>query len=355
MDFNDYCQCFFDKSKKHLFELSEKELKFLNQIEESSIIFDYEIIDKCLADYILMKGDKIFKAQDDDDSFTSEAYLENVKNKANKEFNFVTRTIQSVQSKISTYSLIFAYSINNSENKDSDSINKRISENYKQMESNLKTSNLNLEKAQASLDETHKNIENMIPNVLTVVSILVSIIVAVFIVYITIFLDPKFDNPYKNILQIQMGRYVLSGHLTGDIIFLLLFMIATLTNRSILTTCNEHEMIKTFEPEGKDRYAPESFKHSCRNCQKKCSSRRKFLLRAAYIIYFNALMIFMYVFLYLWWVIENHWYKGFSAFLHTPDFLIISIAIGISIISVFIAFCKKYCKKQKELTQKQST
>lgn len=353
MNFEEYCKELFNDEKEHIFKFSDTERELLKKVKnENDVIFDYETIDQHLAVYMLHHQEKFFMAQDDTE-YSADDYISKATTN-NTNFQFVEKTIKSIESKIRAYSIIFSAAIKNS-NEHFNSTNSRYDERFEELNNQLenfneqiKGSEDNLQNAQVSLDETHKTIDNMIPNVLTVLSILISIIIAVVIVYITIFLDPDGSKTIQNVLQLQMAKYVLSGHICENVIFLLLFMLATITGRSILTSCSEHIIAPSFDPKGKDKYVPESFRSSCRNCQNKCSARKKFMKRASYIAYFNAFMICGYIVLYIWWVIEHYWTSQKTDFTDSPDIYIITILFILLFSGILTLIVLKYKKNEEQ-------
>lgn len=215
---------------------------------------------------------------------------------------------------------------------------KKFSKIYKRQQENINKSERNIEKTQDTID-------NLLPNLLTVLSILISIVIAVVVVYITIFLEP--DNKENSIvemyIQASFARYVLSVHLLGDLLFLMMFMVARLTNRSILMSCAEFDWASHINNRIKDHYDSPYHKYACADCNKNCTFSKKLRLRSAYIIYFNLIMFALYAALYFWWILD-YYVDGEKYFLFTGDFWFVIIFAAVCIVGSVIWEIRKCVK-----------
>lgn len=205
-----------------------------------------------------------------------------------------------------------------------------------------------LEEASDTLSKTKDTIDNLLPNLLTVLSILISIVIAVVIVYITIFLDngSSIENFKNNFLQLNLAKYALSAHVVGNLFFLMMFMIARLTNRSILMTCSHFDWKPNISEDKRDRYETDFHRFACADCKVDCSFFNKLQRKSAYIIYFNVVMVVLYAFLYIWWLFE-YYITNKNEFLFSADFYLIVIVIVSIILFFIIRNIKKTVVKRK--------
>ena len=193
---------------------------------------------------------------------------------------------------------------------------------------------------------------------LTVLSILISIVVAVLIVYITLFLEGNIDTKsiFRNVTQLFFLKYILAVHVVGDLVFLMLFMIARLTNRTILTTCSYFYWAPYVKDKDKDNYTSIYHGFACADCCYKCSFAYKLRRKAAYIIYFNVLMALLYISLYVWWVFDKYINEGRT--LKSGDLIFILCVVLVFLLSLMYRYIKKYSfeyarkKLQKQVISK---
>ena len=176
-------------------------------------------------------------------------------------------------------------------------------------------------------------------------NILISIVIAVVVVYITIFLEPdnKENSMVEMYIQASFARYVLSVHLLGDLLFLMMFMIARLTNRSILMSCAEFDWASYINDKIKDHYDSPYHKYACADCNKNCTISKKLRLRSAYIIYFNLIIFVLYAALYLWWILD-YYVDGKKYFLFTGDFWFVIIFAAVCIVGSVVWGIRKCVK-----------
>lgn len=395
MTFREYCDAFFANEKSSLQDVTDEEIKLLKSLKETETInIDYLYLDAKISDYIAEKDFNSFS----NDSASAKGWMyeyvvgiilkleeireEDFFNQSDekifdtvdsffKKFPFMFATLKFIERKMWLYVSIYNSSIQSSKqytdnNFESLSLSldnsiKTVNDTNKNLlesKNDLITAKKTLTKAQNKItDVEHQlkfsidTIENIMPNMLTVLSILISIIIAVVIVYITIFLDDG-NNGFKSILQVQMGRYVLSGHIVGNIMFLSMFMIARLTNRSILLTCSHYQLKDEFENSDEDKYVSDIHKHSCANCKNKCSTKEKLNNRGAYIVWFNIVMVLLYFVLYVWWVIEHYWPLGWKEFYKSQDIYVTGI-ISVSLFGFILFEVAKLCNNKITKTKKQ--
>lgn len=203
--------------------------------------------------------------------------------------------------------------------------------------------------AKENLIKSRDTIDNLMPNLLTVLSILISIVIAVVIVYITVFLEPN-DNTKTIIydyIQARFAQYVLSVHVVGDLFFMMMFMIARLTNRSILMTCSHFEWKPEIPDEHKDSYLTEFHRFACADCCTDCSFMKKLQRKSAYILYFNILMFALYAILYFWWLLSYYINSG-TKFIFSSDFWLIMSFVIIILLSIAFSFFIRFFRRKKE-------
>lgn len=183
-------------------------------------------------------------------------------------------------------------------------------------------------KARHVIDSTN----NLIPNMLTSLGIFVTIIVTIVAVYISNVLTPS-DVEF-NIPQMRYGRYVLSGQITLNAIFLLLYFIAKLTGKTL---------------------------HISRNIEaiEKKTTNMNFLQAS---LFYNPLMwtiniglCFAYIFLYDWWLFESYLWPQMSVVLSLSEgtvngrlilYGIVCIVFSIMIpLAILLIFCNSAKKK----------
>lgn len=229
----------------------------------------------------------------------------------------------------------------------------KVQEEYNKQ---IKNAKKELSNSKNQLIKTKDTINNLLPNLLTVLSILISIVIAVVIVYITVFLENnRIPSVVKEFVQARFAQYVLCIHVVGDLFFLMMFMIARLTNRSILMTCSYFNWKSEIPDEYKDSYTTEFHRFACADCSTDCSFIKKLQRKSAYIIYFNVLMVALYACFYIWWIFD-YYINGEKEFLFTGDFwFLISIGCISLLIALFLILKKLYINHvQKVFVEKLS-
>ena len=345
--------------KNSIFNISDSEIDFLKGLDKSdNISVDYEILDENLTDYINNKETRAFNDLIDD---SEEEPWNNYINKLQKnveninDYEFVKRSILSIASKLKTYAFIFDESLKKSTEYTEEKFNKLnqsisiAAKNVEEANKTVKNTTLKLNNAKKALNDSNDTVRNIMPDILTVLGIFVSIIVSVVIVYIEFFIDNKSVELFNKTLQLLIGKYILCTHLLGNIMFLLLFMIARLTNRSVLSTCSYYKLdTLRFKSEDEDKYESNIHRFACANCSEymSCSFVNKIIRKANYIVAFNVFVIFLYFVDYIWWIITHYWNSGITTFCKSPDILIV-ILLLVSLIFFVIWSIKKYKKEYK--------
>lgn len=360
MSYEQYCEALFSENKSNILHVSEDEIQVLKKIQApGQVHIDYEILDEQLSKYFSNKGTKVFTTFDDIyEKDPWKQYIQDLEERIEnfQSYKFVYQTIKSIESKFRIYSFLFDSAILNSKSytdekdeKTSSMFNDKNEELSKASET-LYQANAELEKTSKKLSIAQDSIQNILPNLLTVLGIFISVIIAVVIIYITFFLEKDVNILLNSILQLQIGKYVLSAHLLGNVMFLLMFMIARLTNRNILSTCGEYKLDKeNYSERDEIEYESSVYRNACANCKynTKCSIIRKLSNKAGYIIGFNWLMLILYFVVYTWWIFDYYWYKGYHVFFSSPDFVGLLIS-GITIFLVTLFMCNLFKSKSKQ-------
>lgn len=186
--------------------------------------------------------------------------------------------------------------------------------------------------------EIRREANNTIPHMLTSLGIFVSIIIAVVVIYLSdlIAVYPTINANY--ISQMQFARYIVSGQIICNLIFLMLYIISRLTNKNILLRCSKFKDIRFPELSHEMKFRP------CANCENKanCNYVKKMWNKAGYIVFINVLCIICYVLLYDWWLIEVYLWPKFNA---VSDNIwcvcALLLIVNISAVSIGIYFLKK--------------
>ena len=347
MSYKEYCDKLFSVDKSNLLIASDDEKKLLCSISNpEQIKVDYEILDEHLSNYINHKGSSVFgilSGESETDPWDEYISILSGEIEDFSKYEFVQKTISSIKSKFHIYSFLFDTIILNSkeytDNKNEQSMDlyTNSSDELKQSQKAVFDATEELKNANHLVESSFDSIQNLLPNLLTVLGIFVSIIIAVVIVYITLFLDKDINNILNSVLQLQLGKYVLSAHLLGNVMFLLMFMIARLTNRSILATCGKYRLdLSRYKKEDEDKYTTGINRYACGNCEyeKECSFAYKLRKKGNYIIGFNIAMVILYAVMYIWWIFDFYWYLGPEMFFSSPDFVGVII---IAIIMIIVA------------------
>ena len=172
---------------------------------------------------------------------------------------------------------------------------------------------------------------SLLTNVLTILGIFVSIIFVIVGAYFTV--TGEITNlSISNIVQVNIGRFVLMGHILTNLLFLFMFMIARLANKSIAVNC---------------KGCPDS---DCINA--KCNFINRIVKRYPYIVILNIVAICSYVVLLSWWFIETFAYKYIEPklidFASSDALLFVGSILLITAVVIAIPFFIFYkCSKTK--------
>lgn len=231
-----------------------------------------------------------------------------------------------------------------------DDIDEKIEETNKKFSDTIRKTNNKIRGAK-------KNIDNIIPHMLTSLGIFVSIIIAVVVIYLSDLISIDGNVP-TYITQFQFARYLMSGHIIFNIVFLMLYLISRLTNKTVLLRCSEYVPLVKYE---KFKYRP------CANCEKqscgKCNFIKKLWKKATYMVGINLICFAGYLFLYDWWIIENYLWDTLNnvinngGYLLTTEFIrgsIYLLLVNLLFVGLYFLVRHKYIKKSSNKSKKKS-
>lgn len=173
---------------------------------------------------------------------------------------------------------------------------------------------VNLNRAENRLYEAQKTAESIFPNVLTILGIFVAILV-VFIGGFLITSKATADISY--IPQISFAYYILMGQVLSDLFFLLMFLVARLSQNNISTRCPIYIAPDTKGSEQTPEIQHTITSHSeCGICQERasCRWRQKLWRKYPYIIMINWFFCISYIVVWIWWFVDAHLYQGWVSF-----------------------------------------
>ena len=156
-------------------------------------------------------------------------------------------------------------------------------------------------------------------NMLTILGIFVSIIFIIVGAYFTV-TGELFNKSISSIIQINLGRFILMGHILLNLLFVFMFMISRLSAKSISVICKGCSNSICVNPE--------------------CGFSKRLVKKYPYVIYSNVILIGSYIVLFAWWLIEYFAHQYILASLNKfvlshPIWFIVGV-VGIVIILVFV-------------------
>lgn len=187
------------------------------------------------------------------------------------------------------------------------------------------------------LRKANNDSDQLMSHILSILGIFVAMIFVFVGGYDTLSLGLTSNLFSETISQINIGGVILMGQILFNLIFLFLFMVARLSNKSIAV--------------------------KCLGCNDGCSNKRcKFGVRLwkqyPYVVVTNFIMFFSYIILFIWWAIEKFAYPHFEKELVTfftshwiigmTLCIIIAILIIITAVSSFYAMIRKINKKYEQ-------
>lgn len=207
------------------------------------------------------------------------------------------------------------------------------------------------------VNDTVENANSIIPHMLTSLGIFVSIIIAVVAVYLSDLISIDGDNIHI-LTPIDIIRYVVSGQIIINIIFLMLYIISRLTNKNILLRCAEFIREPT---------KPQSLSFSCSYCthRDECNFYNKLQKKATYMLGINIVCSIGYIIIFNWWYIKKYIWDYFESlfgstnnelvFPFYPTLTIVIINLFILIVLLIINSILKKSKKKKKKPKEKET
>ncbi len=230
--------------------------------------------------------------------------------------------------------------------KDLQEISEKIQdlESIKELQGDLEESNEKLIKANEKIDDATKQSKEILNQSIEVLGIFVAII-TIFIggfTEISLFGTMENLNTYKFFLYV-----VVTGHIMSDLIFMFVYMLGRITNKSISVSCINYQKI----PDIKDKV-----ESKCLNCcfksdeacakytpsdnNKCCTLSQKLKYKYPYIYYANIFAVIVEVVLCMGWIYSDNilWIKST---------MWIKIIILIAVVLLVLVFLKHFLSKNK--------
>lgn len=190
-------------------------------------------------------------------------------------------------------------------------------------------------KAAKDAEETSKN---MLPNMLAALGIFVGIVVAVMACYLSVLLTQSSESVITSEYYsrpFEFMQYLLMGHITLAVVFLLMYLISRISGYSLTCKCFNFDSDKS--------------SGECTHCRNKCSILVRFKLRYPYLYCINFVCFLGYTVLALWQFINIYYRKQLDAWIFSHPWLtiiIIGLLIGFILIVVLFTFrFKKHTPK----------
>lgn len=194
--------------------------------------------------------------------------------------------------------------------------------------------------AAAAAENANEISKNMFPNMLSALGIFVGIVIAVMACYLSILLTEHcgdstvlyYSRPF------EFMRYLLMGHITLAVVFLLMYLISRISGHSLACSCNKFN--STVPYAGSDPVC------DCSKCDKSCSVAVRFKLRYPYLYGINLACTFGYMVLAIWQFVNVYFRKNVDRWiLNNGAFALIIISIGIIIFFVVLGRIFRYKDK----------
>jgi hypothetical protein len=148
--------------------------------------------------------------------------------------------------------------------------------------------------AKEAADAIKTTADNMLPNMLSVLGILVGIVVAVVGCYLSILLA-EHSSDIKSFIgysrPFEFARYLLMGHITTMVVFLLMYLISRISGYTLSCSCNRFDPVAGYK-------TPDI--HDCSKCTMKCGVQKRFVWRYPYLFGINFACCIGYVVLAIW-------------------------------------------------------
>lgn len=190
----------------------------------------------------------------------------------------------------------------------------------------------NITTATTAANEAKETAKEMLPNMLSALGILVGIVVAIVGCYLSILLGEHSNDITSAIgysRPFEFARYLMMGHLTAMVVFLLMYLISRISRASLSCSCNN------FYP--KLSNPNDANVHDCSQCTKQCGIPTRFVRRYPYLFGINLACCIGYVLLAIWQFVNVYFREQIDAW-------IISMGLGnIFIIAMAVLFVVGIC------------
>lgn len=231
-----------------------------------------------------------------------------------EDINWISYIINYIRNQLSIYSIVI------------DEAQRNLIENEEEFFNKVKEEKADLKETVELATTEMKNNTNravdeargVLPHLLTVIGIFVSIIIAVVAIYLNDLIKVESVEKYLN-PQLLIARYVVSGHMIIDIILIMLYIVARISDKNILIRCGNFDKVKNCNLSDDDL----KYYRPCALCLNNpyCGRYLKLWYKASYILVINFAFIISYLFIFLWWIIENYvWKKLEQAIASSADF-----------------------------------
>ncbi len=183
------------------------------------------------------------------------------------------------------------------------------------------------------IEKMRSEMNSVTTNMLTILGIFVSIIFVIIGAYFTV-TGEVFNISISQIIQVNLGRFILMGHILLNLLFVFMFMISRLSSKSISVICRGCNDSICVNP--------------------KCGFLKRLVKKYPYVIYSNIILIGSYIVLFGWWVIEYFAHQYILDFLnkfvlsHPIWFMLGVVVIVIILIFAPILRCLSLSKDKQE-------
>ena len=190
-----------------------------------------------------------------------------------------------------------------------------VDKTLKQAEKDAGAAKTAYEAAETASEDAKKQADNILPNVLTILGIFVAVIVAFIGGFFTLILSDR--GNISTIPQVCMIHFLMMGHVLVNLIFMFMFMVARLSDKSISVLCLKST----------------NSKHpgACRECGNQCPIYRRLWRKYPYLVAVNWAAVIGYIVLLLWWYIDTFLYTGLKQWLDS------SIVVALCVFLVALA------------------
>ncbi len=202
---------------------------------------------------------------------------------------------------------------------------------YSKAKDALSKTTEDLHETRKEISDTRAEMSSLTTNMLTILGIFVSIIFIIVGAYFTV-TGELFNKSISSIIQVNLGRFILMGHILINLLFVFMFMISRLSSKNISVIC---------------RGCNDSV---CVNG--KCGFSQRLIKKYPYIVYSNVILSGSYIVLFGWWLIEYFAYQYIADFLSKfvlayPKLFILGVVVIVIILFFVPILCCLSLSKDK--------